>query len=362
MRVLVTGNLGYIGSRLIGRLAARGHELTGLDASWFEGANIEPIARPAAQHLADMRDLVSDADGIGRLRAMLDGLDAVVHLAAVSNDPMADLLPFVTNEINYEASARLARVARDAGVRRFLFFSTCSVYGDAAGEVDESTPPRVLTPYADSKLRLERELLRLASADFLPVIFRSATVYGYAPALRLDLIVNGMAAWALTTGVVRLISTGEAFRPQVHIDDLVELTARLLDRDDAGFASIAGHPVNVGANEANYTIRGLAELIADRVPGASVRMDDDAWVDRRSYRVQFDHLTQLVPEVPIRRVEEAIEPLVAEYRRVGLADCDVRSLRYTRLQQLRQSRLDGTLDDNLRPPVPPTESLQTAAP
>jgi nucleoside-diphosphate-sugar epimerase len=148
--------------------------------------------------------------------------------------------------------------------------------------------------------------------------------------------------------VVRLISTGEAFRPQVHVDDLVELTARLLDRDEAGFAAIAGHPVNVGANEANYTIRGLADLIASRVSGASVRLDDGAWVDRRSYRVRFDRLQQLVPEVPIRRVEEAIEPLVAQYRRVALADGDVRELRYTRLQQLRQLRLDGVLDDNLR--------------
>lgn len=348
MQVLVTGNLGYIGSRLIARLAARGHELTGLDASWFAGANIEPIAHPRVQHTADIRDLVSDRDGLGTLRTMLDGVDAIVHLAAVSNDPMADLLPSVTHEINYEASMRFAHAARDAGIRRFFLFSTCSVYGDATGEVDETTPPRVLTPYADTKVRLERELQGLASSDFLPVIFRSATVYGYAPALRLDLIVNGMTAWALTTGVVRLISTGEAFRPQVHIDDLVELTSQLLDRDEAGLAAIAGTPINVGANEANYTIRGLAELIASRVLGAAVRMDDGAWVDRRSYRVRFDRLKELVPEVPMRRVEDAIDPLVAEYRRVALADGDVRELRYTRLQQLRQLRSDGVLDDNLR--------------
>ena len=348
MQILITGNLGYIGSRLVSRLAASGHELTGLDASWFAGANVEPIARPQVQHTADIRDLVSDVDGIRRLRTMLDRVDAVVHLAAVSNDPMADLLPSVTYEINYEASVRFARAARDAGVRRFFFFSTCSVYGDATGVVDESTPPRVLTPYADTKLRLERELQRLASSNFLPIILRSATVYGYAPALRLDLIVNGMAAWALTTGVVRLISTGEAFRPQVHVDDLVELTTRLLDRDEAGLAAIAGHPLNVGANEANYTIRALAELVATRVSGASVRLDDGAWVDRRSYRVRFDRLEQLVPEVAIRRVEETIDPLVAQYRRVALADGDVRELRFTRLKQLRQLRLDGVLDDNLR--------------
>ena len=348
VRVLVTGNLGYIGPRLVQRLLDTGNDVVGLDAGWYADAHVEEIARPEVQHRADVRDLVTDGAGQRQLRHMLEGVGAVVHLAAVSNDPVADLLPSLTHDINFEASARFAHLVRDAGIGRFVFLSTCSVYGDANGEVDETTPPRVLTPYADTKVRMEAVLQRMASSRFLPAILRSATVYGYAPALRLDLIANGMVAWALTTGVVRLISTGDALRPQVHIDDLTDLVVHLLGRDTGSFAEVAGSPLNVGANAANYSIRGLAELIASRVPGANVRMDEGAWVDKRSYRVRFDRLATLVPGVKIRLVEDAVPELVARYRRIGLNASDVRELTYTRLTQLRRLREAGILDEQLR--------------
>lgn len=347
VRVLVTGNLGYIGPRLVDRLLAAGHVVIGVDAGWYTSALAEPVVRPETQYLADLRDLVRPAQG-DQLREMLEGVDAVVHLAAVSNDPVADLLPSITHEINLDMSVAFARAARAAGVRRFVFLSTCSVYGDADGEVDESTPPRVLTPYADTKVRFEEALMRLAAPGFEPVILRSATVYGYSPALRLDLMVNGMTAWALTTGIVRLISTGEANRPQVHVDDLVGLISGLLSRDTADFGALAGMPINVGSNQANYTIRELAELVAARVPGAEVRVDDGAWVDKRSYRVRFDRMARLLPGTRIRSVEDSVAALAGEYRRIALAGRDVRALRYTRLGHLRHARERGIIDEQLR--------------
>jgi nucleoside-diphosphate-sugar epimerase len=349
VRILVTGNLGYIGPLLVNRLIRDGHEVVGVDAGWFAADLIEPITAPSVQHHHDVRTLVADGEGRRSLAALLEGVDAVCHLAAVSNDPVADVSPEVTAEINFTASARLAEEVKAAGVRRLVFYSTCSVYGDAHGEVDESTPPRILTPYADSKVRLERHLMRLAGDRFWPVIFRDATVFGYSPGVRLDLIVNGMTAWAMTTGVVRLMSTGEALRPQLHVDDLVELTAHVLAEPDERFFHIAGRPINVGLNENNYAIRELAEIVAARIPGAHVRTDPDAWVDRRSYRVRFDLLARLLPEAPLRRlVPASIEELAAAYRRVGLTRHDVESGRLTRLGQLRRAQERGILDAQLR--------------
>jgi nucleoside-diphosphate-sugar epimerase len=349
VRILVTGNLGYIGPPLVHRLVADGHEVLGLDAGWFAADLVEPITEPAAQHRHDVRSLVADAAGRRVLAELLDGVDTVCHLAAVSNDPVANVSPEVTAEINFEASARLCDAAKAAGVRRLVFYSTCSVYGEAGGEVDEESPPRILTPYAATKVRLEEHLMRIADGGFLPVILRDATIFGYAPGMRLDLILNGMTAWALTTGVVRLMSTGEALRPQLHVDDLVELTSHILAQPDARLASLAARPINVGRNDNNYAIRQLAEIVADRVPGASVRTDLDAWVDHRSYRVRFDLLGRLLPEAPIRRrVPDTIDGLAAAYRRVGLTREDVESERFTRLGQLRRAQQRGILDAQLR--------------
>ena len=349
MRILVTGNLGYIGPLLVRRLVADGHEVLGLDVGWFAADLVEPITEPAVQHRHDVRSLVADAAGRRVLAELLEGVDALCHLAAVSNDPVANVSPEVTAEINFTASARLCDAAKAAGVRRLVFFSTCSVYGDAGGEVNEETPPRILTPYAATKVRLEEHLVRIADGDFAPIILRDATIFGYAPGMRLDLILNGMTAWALTTGVVRLMSTGEALRPQLHVDDLVELSGHLLSLPESRFAALAARPINVGRDDNNFAIRELAQIVASHVPGATVRTDADAWIDHRSYRVSFDLLGRLIPEAPIRRsVPDSIEPLADAYRRVGLTRGDVESERFTRLGQLQRAQQRGILDAQLR--------------
>lgn len=358
MRILVTGNLGYIGTRLTPRLRADGHAVVGLDAGWFTRHDVEPADPVDEQHVDDLRQLL--ADDPARLETLLGGVEAVCHLAAISNDPMADVNPAVTRAVNVDASLELARAARRAGVRRFLFMSSCSVYGDAGGEVDERTPPRVLTPYADSKVRMEDALVELADETFWPILLRNATVFGYAPALRLDLLVNGMAAWALATGVVRLMSTGDAYRPQLHIDDLVDVIAAILRRPDSGHRALVGGPINVGTAANNHAMRELAELVSAAVPGSEVRVDPDAWVDRRSYRPRFDRLAELLPEAPVdRHVADSVDELVAHYRRVGLSPDAVRDLRLTRLAQLRQAREAGILDaDLLSRPTRPVAPLR----
>jgi len=350
MRILVTGNLGYIGPSLVTRLRADGHETVGLDTGWFMHANAEPPDLPDLQHFVDLRDLVDgSSESDRRLSRVLDGIDAVCHLAGLSNDPLSNLDRGLTEDINYEASARFSARAKHAGIERFVFYSSCSVYGAAEREVDETSPTGPLTAYAETKLALERHLAELADDTFRVALFRNATVYGFAPALRLDLLVNGMTAWALTTGIVRLMSTGEALRPQLHIDDLVDLTAFVL-ADDARLASISGQPLNVGATEANYSIREIAEVVAAHVPsGAAVRLDDDAWVDTRSYHVNFDRLVEAVRGFRVERVIAKSVPEIAQrYVDIGLTEDDVRSLRYTRLHQLQRSRDLGRLDENLR--------------
>jgi nucleoside-diphosphate-sugar epimerase len=350
MRVLVTGNLGYIGPMLVDRLRAGGHETVGFDTGWFlhEAAAATPL--PDVQYVGDLRDLVGgDLASRAKLDDLLTDVDAVCHLAGLSNDPISNLDPALTQEINFAASAGFADAVAHAGIEKFVFYSSCSVYGAADGEVDELSPTNPLTAYAETKLALERHLQSLAGPRFMPLLFRNATVYGYAPALRLDLLVNGMTAWAMTTGVVRLMSTGDAFRPQLHIDDLTGLTVHVLELPRREFARIAGEPLNVGAIDCNYSIRELAEQVAERIEGAEVRLDRDAWVDSRSYRVNFTSLAEMIPGHPLARsVDGSIQKIAEMYSRVGLAEADVRSLRYTRLRQLERARQTGTLSEDLR--------------
>jgi nucleoside-diphosphate-sugar epimerase len=358
VRILVTGNLGYIGTRLTPRLRREGHVVIGLDAGWFAGHHVEAPEAVDEQHVADLRRLL-DEDA-GRLESLLARVDAICHLAAISNDPMADVNPAVTRAVNVDASLGLAHEAKRLGVRRFIFMSSCSVYGDAGGDVDERTPPRVLTPYADSKVRMERALMELADEAFWPILLRNATVFGYSPALRLDLLVNGMAAWALATGIVRLMSTGDAFRPQLHLDDLVDVIAAILRRTDDGHRALVGGPINVGSAANNHGMRELAEMVAAAIPGSEVRVDPDAWIDRRSYRPAFDRLGELLPEARVgRRVAASVDELAAHYRRIGLEPEAVRDLRLTRLAQLRLAREAGILDEDLLSrPIRPVAPLR----
>jgi nucleoside-diphosphate-sugar epimerase len=334
MRVLVTGNLGYIGPIVVSALAAEGHEVYGLDSGLFEGSALEG-GESVATLAKDVRDVT---------RLDLTGFYAVIHLAALSNDPLGLVDPALTAEINFDATVRLARLARDAGVRRFLFSSSCSVYGSAADEwVDESTSPVPITPYGESKLRAEQALVELSSSRFCVTSLRNATAFGYSPNLRTDVVVNDLVAGAVLHNEVLLRSDGSAWRPLVHIRDIAGAFVQALS---APADSVNGAVLNVGADEQNYTIMEVAIGVAAAVPGARLVVVDQASRDRRSYRVRFARLKRVLPAFQCRHdLAVGIEDLVENFRRVGLRSTDG----CVRLDHLRRRMDAGAVDASLRP-------------
>jgi nucleoside-diphosphate-sugar epimerase len=334
MRVLVTGNLGYIGPVVVSALAAEGHNVTGLDTGLYEGSALEQtqIAPTLAK---DVRDVT---------RLDLDGCDAVIHLAALSNDPLGLLDPALTMAINLDATVRLAELARDAGVQRFLLSSSCSVYGAAADEwVDESTPAVPITPYGESKLRAEQALVELSTSRFCVVSLRNATAFGYSPNFRTDIVVNDLVAGAILKNEVRLLSDGSAWRPLVHIRDIAGAFVQALS---APAASINGAVLNVGADEQNYTIKEVAARVVGAIPGAKLVVADPASRDRRSYRVRFARLKRVLPDFHCSHdLANGIEDLVENLRRVGLQSTDG----CVRLDYLRRRLQAGAIDADLRP-------------
>ena len=338
MRILLTGHNGYIGAVMVPMLLAAGHDVVGLDSDLFAactfGSGLETI--PAVT--SDVRD-VAPGD--------LAGFDAVIHLAGLANDPLGDLSPDITFEINHAASVRLARLAKAAGVPRFLFSSSCSNYG-AAGEalVNEEAELRPLTPYATSKVRVEQDVAKLADATFSPTFLRNATAYGVSPRLRFDLVLNNLVAWAFTTGRVHIKSDGSPWRPIVHIEDICR-----------GFLAVLAAPrervhnqaFNIGLTEENYQVRQLAEIVAETVPGSRVEYAPGSSPDGRSYRVDFGKVTRLVPEFkPAWNARRGAEELYAAYRKVGLRVEDFEGPRYKRIDHVRQLLAGGRLDSTLR--------------
>ncbi len=337
MRVLVTGSTGYIGSILAASLAEAGHEVVGLDADLYEGCDFGPFARPSTV-LRDIRDIRA---------ADLAGIDAIAHYAALSNDPLGDFDPALTHAINCDATLALAGVARDAGVRRFVFASSCSMYGASGTDetLDESAPMRPLTAYAESKVRAEAELLEMAGPEFVPVSMRNATVYGVSPRLRLDIVLNNLAAWGHTTGRIRLLSDGMAWRPLIHVRDVAKVTRTMLEAPER---QVRGEAFNVGSNKQNYLIRDLAELLAE-ITGCEVEIAEGSVADLRSYRVDFSKLALAFPELELDwNARLGAEELVGAYRNFNLTLEDLEGDRYTRLRRLRLLLDDGTLDANLR--------------
>jgi nucleoside-diphosphate-sugar epimerase len=338
MRVLVTGSHGYIGSVLAPALADAGHDVVGLDTFFYEGCDFGPDTGGVETTRRDVREVVP---------AELEGFDAVVHLAALSNDPVGDLDPALTAQINFEATIRVARAAREAGVRRFVFASSCSMYG-ASGEddtLDEGAPLRPLTAYAESKVRSEEGLVELATPDFAPVAMRNATVFGVSPRLRLDVVLNNLAAWSYTTGRIRLLSDGTAWRPLVHVRDVAKATAALLEAPEA---EIRGQAVNVGSNEQNYLIRELAAQLSE-ITGCEVEIAEGSAPDQRSYRVDFSKLGRLLPELTLDwNAERGGEELLGAYRDVGLTWDDFDGDRFVRLRRIRRLLDEGAIDASLR--------------
>ena len=342
MRVLVTGHDGYIGRVLVTLFRAAGHDVVGLDSFLFEGCTLGPEPPDVPAIRVDLRDLDPDS---------LRGFEAVVHLAAISNDPLGDLDPGLTYAVNHEASVRLAQAAKDAGVERFLFSSSCSLYGASGGDavLNEGAELNPVTPYGESKVLVERDVGPLADGSFSPTFLRNATAYGMSPRLRTDLVVNDLAGYAFTSGEILIKSDGSPWRPLVHVEDIARAFLAILESPREAIHSQA---FNVGRNEENYRIREVAEMVADAVPGSRVTFAEGASPDLRTYRVDFSKLARMVPTFrPRWTVRGGVEQLIRAYREHQLSTAEFLGARFTRLKRINQRLEDGSLDSSLRPTV-----------
>jgi nucleoside-diphosphate-sugar epimerase len=338
MKILMTGTDGYIGSVMADVLLGFGHEVTGIDTGFYRaGWLYDGVTRIPATTTRDVRDLTLDD---------LAGADAVVHLAELSNDPLGQLAPEVTFEINHRGSVGLARLAREAGVPRFVYMSSCSVYGignDAP--VTEGSPLNPQTAYAECKVLVERDVGALASDTFHPTFLRNATAFGASPRMRFDIVLNNLMGVAWTTGEVRMTSDGSPWRPLVHIRDISEAVRRILE---APVEAIHGQILNVGSNEQNYLVREIAEIVSAAVPDCQTMFGPPS-ADHRSYRVRFDHIGDILPGFACTwNAEAGAAELATVFRRIGL-DADLFTSRgFTRLDQLTYLLETGQLDDRLR--------------
>jgi len=338
VRVIVTGSSGYVGSVLCPIFEEHGHEVVGLDTGYYDGCDFGAYDGERQRITLDVRDVEP---------RHLEGFDAVVHLAALSNDPLGDLSPELTHEINHHGTVRVARAAKKAGVPRFVFASSCSMYGasDADALLAEDAPLRPLTAYAESKVRSEEALRELDGDGLTTVSMRNATVYGVSPRLRLDIVLNNLAAWSHVTGKIRLLSDGMSWRPLLHVRDLAKVAVRMVE---APSELVAGRAFNVGSAAQNYLVRDLAEVLAE-VTGCEVEFAGDASPDPRSYRVDFSELERAFPDLELDwNARRGAEELVGAYRAVGLTEDDFEGRSYIRLRQLRHLLDEHLLDDDLR--------------
>jgi nucleoside-diphosphate-sugar epimerase len=339
MRILLTGHDGYIGAVMSRMLVEQNHDVVGLDSGLFEGCTFGEDLFAIPQISKDIRDIE---------RADLEGFDAVVHLAAISNDPLGNLNPDCTYDINHRASVRLAEFARDAGVSRYVYSSSCSVYGAASPDdiLDESAAFSPVTPYAKSKVMVEDDVRVLATDDFSPTYMRNATVYGVSPKLRGDLVVNNLVGWALTTGRVHLKSDGTPWRPLVHVEDLCRAFSAVLS---ASREHIHNESFNVGRNEENYRISDVAEIVERAVEGSVLTYEEGAGPDPRCYRVDFGKIETRLPGYdPTWTVARGVDQLLSAYREVGLEQKDLEGDRYLRIKHIARLLESKKLDSDLR--------------
>ena len=339
MRVLVTGHDGYIGSVLTPMLEAAGHEVVGLDAFLYEDGVFGP-QRPGIRAVRkDIRDVVSDD---------ISGCDAVVHLAAISNDPVGDLDPDVTYAVNHRATVHLAEAAKQAGVTRFAFSSSCSLYGAAsnAGALTEEASFNPVTPYGESKVLAEQDLNDLADHQFSPVYLRNATAYGVSPRLRTDIVVNDLVGHALTNGTVLIKSDGTPWRPLVHVEDIARAFVAVLD---APRDAVHNQAFNVGRTSENYRISDVANLVVEAIPTSEIIYAQGGGPDTRSYRVDFSKITSHVPGFqPAWTVADGVRELADAYVREDLTTEQFAGSLYTRIGTIKRLHAAGLLSADLR--------------
>ncbi|MCP4435793.1 MAG: NAD(P)-dependent oxidoreductase [Actinomycetia bacterium] len=338
MRILVTGSEGYIGALLVPMLTNAGHEVVGLDSGLFESCTIGPGGDAVQTIRLDIRDVEPEH---------LDGFDGVAHLAGISNDPLGDLNPDTTYEINHRATTRLAEAAKAAGVERLVFSSSCSLYGAHGNDlIDESADFLPVTPYGESKVLAEADLNKLADDDFSPVFLRNATAYGFSHRLRGDLVVNNLVGYAVAQGEVLMKSDGSPWRPLVHIEDisLAFLAALEAPRD-----AVHTEAFNIGRTEENYRVREVAEIVAGVVSGTRLAFAEEAGPDKRNYRVDCTKAETSLPGYePTWTVRRGVEELYDAYKRY---DMDIDSLTGPRLQRIKRIQSlvsDGRLGQDLR--------------
>ncbi|HYD16678.1 MAG TPA: SDR family oxidoreductase [Candidatus Nanoarchaeia archaeon] len=337
MRVLLTGHKGYIGAVAAPMLRNAGHDVVGFDTGLYEGCDFGAPPDKFPEISKDLRD-VNQAD--------LEGFDAVVHLAALSNDPLGNLNGQLTYDINHLASVRLAEVAKGAGVKRFVFASSCSTYGAAGDDhLDENASLNPVTAYGESKVRVERDVRKLASDNFSPTFMRNATAYGVSPRLRLDIVLNDFVAAAYATGRIFIKSDGTPWRPIVHLRDIIGAAIAALE---APQEKVHNEVFNVGLTSENYRISELAEIVTEVVPGSRIEYDPNGGPDKRCYRVSCEKIKHVLPNFkPQWTARKGAEELYEAYNKAGLTAADLEQGRYLRIRTIQRRLSAGELDSSL---------------